>query len=108
ADPRIDAVLIATRHSQHAAMAARALRAGKAVFVEKPLAVTPEQLAEVEAARLESGGHYLVGFNRRFAPLAARAREWFGRGGASMVDGRWLMVDGNEACGSPRPSTINH
>jgi predicted dehydrogenase len=76
-DRRIQAVVIATRHSQHAPMTAAALRAGKVVLVEKPLAVTEAQLAEVETARAESGGRYLVGFNRRFAPLAARAREWF-------------------------------
>jgi predicted dehydrogenase len=77
ADPNVHAVLIATRHSQHAAMTAEALRAGKAVLVEKPLAVTPSQLEQVEAARAEGGGRYLVGFNRRFAPLTARARDWF-------------------------------
>jgi predicted dehydrogenase/threonine dehydrogenase-like Zn-dependent dehydrogenase len=76
-DPAVHAVVLATRHSQHAAMTAAALRAGQAVLVEKPLAVTPEQLAEVEAARAETGGRYLVGFNRRFAPLTLRAREWF-------------------------------
>lgn len=77
ADPAIHALVIATPHSSHAALTAAALRAGKAVLVEKPLAVTPAQLAAVEAARAEWGGRYLVGFNRRFAPLAARAREWF-------------------------------
>jgi polar amino acid transport system substrate-binding protein len=81
-DPRVHAVVIATRHSQHAAMTAAALRAGKAVLVEKPLALNAAQLAEVEAARAESGGRYLVGFNRRFAPLSLRARQWFaGRSG---------------------------
>jgi predicted dehydrogenase len=77
ADPRVHAVIIATRHSQHAAMTAAALRAGKAVLVEKPLALSRAQLEHIEAARAESGGRYLVGFSRRFAPLAARARDWF-------------------------------
>jgi predicted dehydrogenase/threonine dehydrogenase-like Zn-dependent dehydrogenase len=76
-DPGVHALVIATRHSQHAAMTAAALRAGKAVLVEKPLAVSLPQLEEVEAARLETGGRYMVGFNRRFAPLTHRAREWF-------------------------------
>jgi predicted dehydrogenase/threonine dehydrogenase-like Zn-dependent dehydrogenase len=77
ADTAVQAVVIATRHSQHAAMTAAALRAGKAVLVEKPLAVSSAQLEEVEAARAEACGRYMVGFNRRFAPLTRRAREWF-------------------------------
>jgi predicted dehydrogenase/threonine dehydrogenase-like Zn-dependent dehydrogenase len=70
-DEEIDAVVIATRHSTHAELAAAALRAGKAVFVEKPLALTEAALLEVEAA-LEGGGPLMVGFNRRFAPLTVR------------------------------------
>ncbi|MFN8557637.1 MAG: Gfo/Idh/MocA family oxidoreductase [Dehalococcoidia bacterium] len=64
-----EAVVIATRHDTHAALAAAALRAGKAVFVEKPLALSWEELAAVRAAQGESGGRLMVGFNRRFAPL---------------------------------------
>ncbi|MFT3697388.1 MAG: bi-domain-containing oxidoreductase [Kofleriaceae bacterium] len=66
-DPQVTAVLIATRHDQHAALAERALAAGKAVFVEKPLAVDRESLARVFAA-----GTPMVGFNRRFSPHTAR------------------------------------
>jgi predicted dehydrogenase len=72
-DEDIDAVVIATRHSTHAELAAAALRAGKAVFVEKPLALTEAKLLEVEAA-LADGGPLMVGFNRRFAPLTVRLR----------------------------------
>jgi predicted dehydrogenase len=72
-DEEIDAVVIATRHSTHAELAAAALRAGKAVFVEKPLALTEAELLEVDAA-LADGGPLMVGFNRRFAPLAIRLR----------------------------------
>jgi threonine dehydrogenase-like Zn-dependent dehydrogenase len=73
ADPRTDAVAVVTRHDTHAGYVARALRAGKHVFVEKPLALTDEQVADVEAAyaasRRDGGGPQLmVGFNRRFAP----------------------------------------
>ncbi len=75
-DADIDAVVIATRHSTHASLAASALAAGKAVFVEKPLALDDSELALVaEAAR---GGVLMVGFNRRFAPLTERAREELG------------------------------
>jgi predicted dehydrogenase len=70
-DDAIDAVVIATRHVQHAALTASALRAGKAVFVEKPLALNDAELAEVEAA-LPPGALLMVGFNRRFAPLVER------------------------------------
>jgi predicted dehydrogenase/threonine dehydrogenase-like Zn-dependent dehydrogenase len=73
ADDSIGAVVIATRHSSHAALAAAALRAGKAVFVEKPLALDWDGLHEVEAA-LAEGGLLMVGFNRRLAPLIERLR----------------------------------
>ena len=72
ADEAVDAVVIATRHHAHAAMVCEALAAGKAVFVEKPLAVDPDQLAAILAAVADSGNDRLmVGFNRRFAPLLA-------------------------------------
>jgi len=79
-DPGTTAVVIATRHASHAALAAQALRAGKTVFVEKPLAMTEAELDEVVAARRESQGALTVGFNRRFAPhvrkmVAALARR---------------------------------
>jgi predicted dehydrogenase len=78
ADPEIDAVVIATRHDAHAALAAAALRAGKAVFVEKPLALTDDELEEVVGALDGSDAPRLqVGFNRRFAPLAVACREHF-------------------------------
>lgn len=73
-DESIGAVVIATRHASHASLAAAALRAGKAVFVEKPLALTPEQLLEVEEA-LTPEAVLMVGFNRRFAPLVERLRD---------------------------------
>jgi predicted dehydrogenase/threonine dehydrogenase-like Zn-dependent dehydrogenase len=77
-DAEIDAVVIATRHDQHAALTAAALAAGKAVFVEKPLALTPESLLEVcNAARSAEAPRLMVGYNRRFAPLAVRCKEFF-------------------------------
>jgi polar amino acid transport system substrate-binding protein len=74
----INAVLIATRHNEHAALTAAALRAGKAVFVEKPLATTEEDLLDVVDALHTGGGRLMVGFNRRFSPLAIQVREFFG------------------------------
>ena len=77
---QIDAVLIATRHHAHARMAADALRAGKAVFVEKPLAISREDLDVVLDAIDETGNDRLmVGFNRRFAPLLTSALASWGR-----------------------------
>src|SRR5690606_36896512 len=67
-DPAIDSVVIATRHDSHAELAVAALRAGTHVFVEKPPALTLEQLADVRAAYSEAGRQLMVGFNRRFAP----------------------------------------
>jgi predicted dehydrogenase/threonine dehydrogenase-like Zn-dependent dehydrogenase len=68
-------VVVATRHASHAELAERALRAGKAVFVEKPPCLTREELAALRAARSQSGQVLAVGFNRRHAPLAIRLRE---------------------------------
>jgi predicted dehydrogenase/threonine dehydrogenase-like Zn-dependent dehydrogenase len=84
ADDSIDAVVIATRHSSHAALATAALAAGKAVFIEKPLALNPEELAEVESA-LEPDSLLMVGFNRRFAPLIVRLREELGQVAAPVL-----------------------
>ncbi len=70
-------LLIATRHDLHARLAAAGLRAGKAVFVEKPLALDQAGLREVLAAARETGGKLHVGFNRRFSPLARRVKDFF-------------------------------
>lgn len=69
-DPAIDLVLIATRHDLHGSGVLEALRAGKHVFVEKPLTLSPAELAEIEAfyAANPSGPVLMTGFNRRFAP----------------------------------------
>jgi len=67
-DPEINTVAIVTRHNSHARLTVQALRAGKHVFVEKPLALTHEELAGVKDAHAKSGRHLMVGFNRRFAP----------------------------------------
>ena len=99
-DPSVDAVFVATRHSSHAALTERALRAGKTVFVEKPLALTGDELAGVLAAVEESGNDRLqVGFNRRFAPLLQEARGRFGAptGPASL---RYLVNAGKLEHGS--------
>ena len=79
ADQTVDAVVIATRHDTHAVLVARALAAGKAVFVEKPLALTANELDAIEAASdaARAAGRtpiLMVGFNRRFAPHILRMK----------------------------------
>lgn len=74
ADPDTNAIVVATRHDTHAALAHAALDAGRAVFVEKPLALDDESLDEVLAAARRSRLPLVVGFNRRRAPLLVRLR----------------------------------
>lgn len=77
-DPAVDAVFLLTRHHLHAPLACEALRAGKSVFTEKPLAMSAEELENLAKVRLEAGGpDVMVGFNRRFAPLVGEIREHF-------------------------------
>ena len=78
-DPAIDAVVVATRHDAHARQVLSALRAGKHVFCEKPLCLTLEELAEIEAeARARPGQKLMLGFNRRFAPQVVKVRQLLG------------------------------
>jgi len=74
-DPEINAVIIATPHGSHAALTARALENGKHVFVEKPLALSRLELNRVIAARSSASAFFMIGFNRRFAPMSIAARK---------------------------------
>jgi polar amino acid transport system substrate-binding protein len=74
ADPGVDLVAIATRHSSHADLARAALEAGKAVFVEKPPCLDPSELDSLRAAQAAAGRPLLVGFNRRHSGLAEALR----------------------------------
>ena len=72
-DPEINAIVVATRHDSHARYVCAALRSGKHVFVEKPLAIRRAQLDDIEAAAADAFARsdapvLTVGFNRRFAP----------------------------------------
>jgi predicted dehydrogenase/threonine dehydrogenase-like Zn-dependent dehydrogenase len=75
-DGDIDAVIVATRHDSHAEYVQRALAAGKPVLVEKPLGLSRAEIETIAAARASSDAFFQVGFNRRFAPLAQKARAW--------------------------------
>ncbi len=68
-DPDVDVVFITSRNQHHASQALEALRAGKHVFVEKPMALTETECRELVRASAETGLHVSVGFNRRFAPF---------------------------------------
>lgn len=87
-DPECNAILVATRHDSHARYAQAALEAGKHVYVEKPLALTEEQLAPIVAAlgQRGAGGPTLwIGYNRRFSALTQRALAHFHDVGARQV-----------------------
>src|SRR5690606_16492831 len=79
-DDSIQAVVVATRHGSHASFVTQALEAGKAVFVEKPLATSEEGLGRLLDAQAESGQLLAVGFNRRFSPPAAEMKAHFAAG----------------------------
>jgi predicted dehydrogenase/threonine dehydrogenase-like Zn-dependent dehydrogenase len=87
-DPtRVQAVVIATRHDSHSELAARALEAGLAVFVEKPLAIDQAGLERVTAALQAHPGILMVGFNRRFAgPTRALLQALPKRTGPGLVN----------------------
>jgi predicted dehydrogenase len=74
-DADLNLVLIVSRNQLHARQALEALRAGKNVFVEKPMALTMAECRDLAAAVKESGKALTVGFNRRFAPDYLRIKE---------------------------------
>jgi predicted dehydrogenase/threonine dehydrogenase-like Zn-dependent dehydrogenase len=76
-EPSINLVVIGTRHDTHAELARAALERNKHVFVEKPLALDDHQLESVLEVAAGSTAKLMVGFNRRFSPLAQRAKEFF-------------------------------
>ena len=75
ADADVNTVVITTRHDSHAQLVCDALRAGKHVFVEKPLALHIEELAEIQVASAAGKSLVMVGFNRRFAPQVQKMKE---------------------------------
>jgi predicted dehydrogenase/threonine dehydrogenase-like Zn-dependent dehydrogenase len=99
-DASLDAVFIVTRHHTHADLVCRALRTGKAVFVEKPLALNREELDRILEVIAETGNDRLmVGFNRRFAPLLTQLKSRFGDPGRGSVT-RYLINAGPLAADS--------
>lgn len=85
-DQNIDSVMITTRHNLHAKMVLESLKAGKNVFVEKPLCLTEEELQLILRAKLEANNsQVIVGFNRRFAPLAKKMKQLLGEGPKNII-----------------------
>ncbi|MDQ4123990.1 MAG: bi-domain-containing oxidoreductase [Actinomycetota bacterium] len=84
-DPDVHVVFVATRHDSHAGLAAAALRAGKSVFVEKPLALTRAEVDAVVDAWDASRGSLMAGFNRRHAPFTRAIVESVVRGEPAVV-----------------------
>jgi len=79
-DSNVDLVLVTTRHNNHADLVVEGLKNNKNVFVEKPLAITLEQLIKIENAYKENGykNAIHVGFNRRFSPHAQKLKTVLG------------------------------
>ena len=93
-DDSLAAIFIVTRHHTHADLVCRALETGKAVFVEKPLALTRDELQQIIDVVASTGNDRLmVGFNRRFAPLLVQMRSRFGQPGGGSVT-RYLVNAG--------------
>jgi predicted dehydrogenase/threonine dehydrogenase-like Zn-dependent dehydrogenase len=74
-DKELDVVAITTPNNMHAPMIVQAARAGKTIFVEKPLCINEEELGEVVQVQRETGAKIVVGFNRRYAPLVGKLKE---------------------------------
>ena len=86
-DTEVGMVIITTRHNMHAKMVKEVLEAGKSVFVEKPLCLNPEELAEIEDVyrRVGVSVTLTVGFNRRFSPFAIKLKQMVGDGPKNIV-----------------------
>jgi predicted dehydrogenase len=86
ADRKVGMVLVATREDMQAPLTIQALQAGKHVYVEKPLATSPDMCEQVVEAQEKSGKNVAVGFNRRLSPAYRKAKEIMdARGGASNI-----------------------
>jgi predicted dehydrogenase len=75
----VDLVFIATQHDSHAPLAEKVLRAGKAVWLEKPAGITTDQLDSLMTAARETGGFLSIGYNRRFSAHARAIRDAFAK-----------------------------
>ena len=99
-DDSLDVIFVVTRHATHADLVRRALETGKAVFVEKPLALSGEELDRITEVIAQTGNDRLmVGFNRRFAPMLTKMKADFGPASSGAVT-RYLVNAGSLAADS--------
>ena len=86
-DPEVNTVLVTTRHNMHASMVIEALKAGKSVFVEKPICLNEEELQNIEKVYMDANDRVTltVGFNRRFSPFAEKMKTLLGGGPKNIV-----------------------
>lgn len=88
-DPEIDVVMVLSRNQHHFSQTIEALRAGKHVFVEKPMALTEDECRELYRAVVDTGKQLTVGFNRRFAPFYRELKQsLIGRTGPAVINCR--------------------
>lgn len=91
ANDEINTIFISTRHDTHASYVLESLKAGKNVFVEKPLCLSLTELDEIEQTftinrtQQETSSQLMIGFNRRFAPLVEILKNKLGSGPMSMI-----------------------
>lgn len=74
-DQDVHMVIIATRHNLHADLTCQAAEAGKAIFLEKPMALNLKELEKIETVLTQTGVPFMIGFNRRFSPAASRMKK---------------------------------
>jgi predicted dehydrogenase/threonine dehydrogenase-like Zn-dependent dehydrogenase len=84
-DRAVDLVFVTTRHDSHAHLAVDALRAGKAVWLEKPVGLHEDEVGDVAQAVQETGGFLVVGYNRRFSAHARAIKQAFARRQGSLA-----------------------
>jgi predicted dehydrogenase len=98
-DPEVDAVYVATPHPGHHAAALQAIRAGKAVLVEKPFTMDAVQASELIAAAREGGTFLMEAMWARFLPHMVRVREILAAGALGRIvtvtadHGQWFERD---------------
>jgi len=91
ADPKVDAIVLATPHTQHAGQIVAAAKAGKHVFTEKPFALTAKSAVAAVRACAKAGVTLAVGYNWRFQPALQEIRRMLGDGRL----GKLVHVEGN-------------
>lgn len=86
-DPEVGMVIVTTRHNLHSRMVLESLKAGKSVFVEKPLCLNKEDLEEIKSVydKTPKDVTLTVGFNRRFSPYATKLKQLVGEGPKNIV-----------------------